>query len=38
MDSKHIVTAFFCADIDAPHLKQNQHPNQMHGNLFKKYT
>ena len=38
MDSKHIVTAFFCCDIDAPHLKNNQHPNQQHGNLFKKYT
>ena len=36
-DSKHIVTAFFCADINAPHLKQNQHPNQMHGSLYEMY-
>lgn len=37
MDSKHIVTAFFCSDINAPHYKQNQHPNQQHGNLYVKY-
>jgi len=34
---KHVFTAFVCADIDAPHLKQAQHPNQMHGAPYQKY-
>mgnify|MGYP001282804498 FL=1 len=37
MDSKHIVTCFFCADIDAPHYKANQHVNQQHGALYEQY-
>ena len=34
---KHIVTAFFCSDLPAPHYVNAQHPNQQHGNLYAKY-
>lgn len=31
---KHVITAFVCCDIDAPHLREQLHPNQMHGNVY----
>ena len=36
-NGKHVFTAFVCMDIDAPHLKAGQHPNQMHGSPYQKY-
>ena len=34
---KHIVTAFFCSDLPAPHYVNAQHPNQQHKNLYAKH-
>ena len=36
-NGKHVFTAFVCMDIDAPHLKAAQHPNQMHGCPYQKH-
>ena len=34
---KHVVTAFFCSDLPAPHYVNAQHPNQQHKNLYAKH-